>query len=78
MKTINFILLGLLMLHIEHLNLVVQGIQETLQFYQAAFPHLKVRDKGQSQWFGVKRNWLHFGDDLQYLTFNDQGIDENR
>jgi len=66
------------MLHIEHLNLVVNDIPKTLTFYQAAFPHWKVRAEGTGEWYGVARNWLHFGDDFQYLTFNDDGIEENR
>ncbi len=66
------------MLQIEHLNLVVNNIPETVKFYQAAFPHWKVRAEGTGEWFGVARNWLHFGDDYQYLTFNDDGIEENR
>lgn len=66
------------MLHLEHLNLVVNNIEETLTFYKAAFPHWRVRSKGESTWYGKKRNWLHFGDDYQYLTFNDNGEGQNR
>ena len=66
------------MLHIEHLNLVVRDIPQALTLYQAAFPHWKVRAKGTAEWSGVARNWLHFGDDYQYLTFNDDGIEESR
>lgn len=66
------------MIHLEHLNLVVKDIPKALTFYQAAFPHWKVRVKGHQQWFGVDRNWLHFGDDYQYLTFNDDGVDNIR
>lgn len=66
------------MLHIEHINLVVNDIPKTLTFYQAAFPHWKIRAEGTAEWYGVKRNWLHFGDDYQYLTFNDDGIEESR
>ena len=62
------------MLHLEHLNLVVSDIPATLKFYQAAFPHWHIRDEGESQWHGKQRKWLHFGDDYQYLTFNDNGI----
>jgi len=65
-------------MHLEHLNLVVSNITESLKFYQAAFPHWKVRSQGQSEWYGVVRNWIHFGDDYQYLTFNDDGVGENR
>ena len=66
------------MFHIEHLNLVVGDIPASLKFYQAAFPHWRVRDAGESQWYGKPRKWLHFGDDYQYLTFNDNGVGDNR
>ena len=66
------------MLYIEHLNLVVNDIPKTLIFYQAAFPHWQIRSEGTGEWSGVTRNWLHFGDDYQYLTFNDNGVTENR
>lgn len=66
------------MLHLEHLNLVVKDIEKTLHFYKAAFPHWQVRGEGDSDWYGKPRHWLHFGDDYQYLTFNDHGEGENR
>lgn len=65
-------------MHLEHLNLVVRDIPETLAFYKAAFPHWHIRSQGQAEWYGVLRNWVHFGDDDQYLTFNDDGSGENR
>jgi catechol 2,3-dioxygenase-like lactoylglutathione lyase family enzyme len=34
------------MLQLEHINLVVNDIPETLRFYQAAFPHWRVREQG--------------------------------
>lgn len=66
------------MIRLEHLNLVVSNMDTTLKFYQAAFPHWKVRGKGEGEWHGTYRHWLHFGDDFQYLTFNDNGLGENR
>jgi catechol 2,3-dioxygenase-like lactoylglutathione lyase family enzyme len=66
------------MLYLEHLNLVVSDIPAALTFYQAAFPHWRVRDSGASEWSGKARQWLHFGDDYQYLTFNDNGDGDNR
>ncbi len=67
-----------IMLHLEHLNLVVNDIPATLAFYQAAFPHWRVRQSGTGEWYGKPRQWLHFGDDYQYLTFNDNGVGDNR
>ena len=66
------------MLHLEHVNLVVKDIKKTLTFYQAAFPHWSVRGGGENDWHGKTRNWIHFGDDYQYLALNDNGVGENR
>lgn len=66
------------MIYLEHLNLVVKDIPTTLTFYKAAFPHWSVRSKGKQVWYGKPRNWLHFGDDYQFITFNDGGENQNR
>ena len=66
------------MIHLEHLNLIVKDIPETLKFYQAAFPHWQIRGNGSSDWYGHPRKWIHFGDDYQYITFNDNGTGNNR
>lgn len=66
------------MIQLEHVNLVVKDIAEMLTFYQAAFPHWSIRDKGQGTWHGKPRNWVHFGDDYQYLAISDHGEGENR
>jgi len=66
------------MLYLEHLNLVVNDIPAAQTFYQAAFPHWRVRDQGESDWYGKRRKWLQLGDDYQYLTFNDNGEGNNR
>ena len=66
------------MITLEHINLVVSNINKSLQFYQAAFPHWSVRGGDKGEWHGKKRNWLHFGDDYQYIALNDNGVDKNR
>ena len=66
------------MIRLEHINLVVKNLDQAVAFYQAAFPHWRVRQKGKSDWYGKDRQWLHFGDDTQYLTFNDSGEGDNR
>ncbi len=66
------------MLTIEHLNLVVNNIDDTIKFYQALAPHWKVRSQGKATWYGTPRKWTHFGDDYQFLTFNDSGTGNNR
>lgn len=66
------------MIHLEHVNLVVDDIPKTLHFYQTVFPHWKVRGGDVGSWHGKTRDWVHFGDDYQYLTFNNDGVGENR
>ncbi len=66
------------MMQLEHVNLVVTDIPESLAFYQAAFPHWRVREQGEGDWNGKPRKWLHLGDDYHYLTFNDNGAGEPR
>jgi catechol 2,3-dioxygenase-like lactoylglutathione lyase family enzyme len=66
------------MIQLEHVNLVVKNIEHSLAFYRAAFPHWWVREEGRGEWCGKQRNWLHFGDDYQYLVFGDNGEEENR
>ncbi|WP_428611700.1 VOC family protein [Shewanella sp.] len=66
------------MIHLEHINLVVTDIDRALNFYRAAFPHWTVRGGGQGSWHGKPRNWIHFGDEYQYIAFNDDGEGENR
>ncbi|RZF98635.1 VOC family protein [Pseudoalteromonas sp. CO348] len=65
-------------MYLEHVNLVVSNLEEVLHFYRAAFPHWKVRSKGQGEWYGKARTWLHFGDDYHYIAFSDHGEGQNR
>ena len=68
----------IIMIQLEHINLVVSDIDAALKFYRAAFPHWRIRDTGNGDWYGKPRTWVHFGDDYQYLVFNDHGEGENR
>ncbi|MCF2907184.1 VOC family protein [Pseudoalteromonas sp. DL2-H2.2] len=65
-------------MYLEHVNLVVDDIEQALNFYRAAFPHWHVRSEGSGSWHGKARNWLHFGDDYHYIAFSDHGEGSNR
>ena len=65
-------------MRLEHVYMVFSDMAETLRFYQAAFPHWQIRTKGHGEWYGVRRQWIHFGDDYNYLTFNDNGLNHSR
>ncbi|KUE81820.1 VOC family protein [Aeromonas schubertii] len=66
------------MIHLEHLNLVVTDLDRSLAFYRTAFPQWRVRGGGEGSWHGKARRWLHYGDDYQYLTLNDNGAGHSR
>lgn len=66
------------MIYLEHINLVVPDLPTMLKFYQAAFPHWKIRDQGESDWYGKPLHWIHFGDDYQYIAMSDHGDAANR
>ena len=66
------------MVCIEHINIVGKSIESSLAFYQAAFPHWRVRTEGEGNWYGKARRWVHFGDDYQYMAISDFGEGENR
>lgn len=61
------------MIRFEHINLVVENIDTSLRFYRAAFPHWYVRLEGKGTWYGTARRWCHFGDEYNFITFNDNG-----
>ncbi|CCQ10452.1 Glyoxalase family protein [Pseudoalteromonas luteoviolacea B = ATCC 29581] len=65
-------------MYLEHVNLVVSNLEKSLAFYQAAFPHWFIRAKGEGQWCGKDRTWVHFGDDYHYIALSDHGEGENR
>jgi len=66
------------MIGLEHVNLVVSDLKATLDFLQTAFPDWKVRGKGESEWYGKQRHWLHVGTDDYYLTLNQASGGTNR
>ncbi|QSX37926.1 VOC family protein [Shewanella sedimentimangrovi] len=66
------------MIRLEHINLVVKDLERSLSFYRAAFPHWQVRGGGDGSWYGKPRQWLHFGDDYQYLALNNDAEGDNR
>lgn len=58
-------------IYLEHANITVNNLQETLKFFQTAFPNFKIRGGGNET-----REWVHFGDEDTYLTIN-QAIEKD-
>jgi catechol 2,3-dioxygenase-like lactoylglutathione lyase family enzyme len=51
-------------IRLEHANLVVRDLDETLRFLRAALPEYRIRFEGRAD----GRRWVHFGDDSGYLA----------
>ncbi len=66
------------MARVEHVNLVVYSLEKTVDFLKIALPEWSVRGRGSSEWYGVKRQWLHFGLDHSYVTLNDNAVGAGR
>ena len=49
--------------YIEHANITVNDMKESVTFFKTAFPHFKVRG-GDSE----LKDWLHLGDDYTYIA----------
>jgi catechol 2,3-dioxygenase-like lactoylglutathione lyase family enzyme len=59
---------------LEHANINVRSIDETIRFLTTAFPEFKVRGRGVQN--GVY--WLHIGTDDSYLALNELSADSPR
>ena len=58
---------------LEHANLTVRDLDDTLRFLLTALPHWRVRGEGRMDWFGQSIRWLHVGTDTQYLALQSGG-----
>jgi catechol 2,3-dioxygenase-like lactoylglutathione lyase family enzyme len=53
---------------LEHANLCVRDLDETLRFVQTAFPDFRVRGRGT----GLQGSrWVHVGNDVTYLALTE-------
>ena len=52
-------------MYMEHANITVNDLQESIKFFQTAFPHFKIRGGGSEM-----REWIHLGDDDTYIAIN--------
>lgn len=50
-------------IYLEHANITVNDLSQSVHFFQTAFPHFKIRG-GDTE----LENWLHLGDDFTYIA----------
>jgi len=53
---------------LEHANLIVRDIAETIRFLQTAFADFRLRGEGKSP---MGRRWVHIGNDETYIALNE-------
>lgn len=58
--------------YLEHANISVNNLDETIEFIQTALPEFKVRGGGKSN----DRKWVHIGTDASYLALTE--VDETK
>ncbi|WP_428772960.1 VOC family protein [Vibrio sp.] len=54
--------------YVEHANITVSNLEQTLQFIQTALPEFKIRHQGKND-----QRWCHIGTDSSYLAIQEQG-----
>src|SRR5215469_13795179 len=52
---------------LEHANLTVRDVEETIRFLQTAFPEFRVRGEGKGQ---DGSRWVHIGTDGTYIALS--------
>jgi catechol 2,3-dioxygenase-like lactoylglutathione lyase family enzyme len=57
---------------LDHANLTVRDVDETVRFLQTAFPDFRLRAEGK-KWSGER--WLHVGNDHVYLALTQARAD---
>jgi len=60
--------------YLEHANITVNDIDKAIRFITTAFPHFKIRGKGESETDSVVRKWLHIGTDETYIALEQLSI----
>ncbi len=58
------------MFHLEHVNMTVPDIEATAKFLMKALPNIWIRGRGSYQQDQCKIEWLHVGDDANYICLN--------
>ena len=58
---------------LEHANVTVTDVDQTLDFLITALPGWTLRGEGRMDWFGKTIRWLHVGTDDHYIALQSGG-----
>jgi catechol 2,3-dioxygenase-like lactoylglutathione lyase family enzyme len=53
-------------IYLEHANISVKNLDESVHFFKTAFPHFNIRGGGNET-----RKWIHLGDNETYIALNE-------
>ncbi|NVK63937.1 MAG: VOC family protein [Flavobacteriales bacterium] len=54
-------------IYLEHANMTVNNLDQSIHFFQSAFPDFIIRGGGDSD----GRKWIHLGNDTTYIAINE-------
>lgn len=54
--------------YMEHANITVQNIDESVKFFKTAFPNIKIRGGGDRD----NDRWIHIGTDITYFALTER------
>ena len=58
-------------IRLEHANMVVRNIDDTVRFLTAALPEFRIRHEGLSE----GQRWMHIGTDDTYIALNEASVE---
>ncbi len=61
------------MAYVEHANISVLNVEETINFLTTAIPSWSVRGQGKMDWFGEQVRWFHVGNKDSYIAVQEGG-----
>ena len=65
-------------MRIEHSNITVRSIDETIRFLAVAFPEAEVRGEGPMHGDPALGRWLHFGLPDSYIALQENAVHSDR
>lgn len=54
-------------IYLEHANISVNNLENSIKFFQTAFPDFEIRGGGESN----GRKWIHLGNEITYVALNE-------
>ena len=57
--------------YLEHANITVKDIDDTVNFLQTAFPHFQIRGGGELDINGLQKRWCHIGTQTTYVALEE-------